>query len=647
MGQHYFMMLIGASALAWGEVSADPSLRDKDILQRRGPWVVLSIDGLRAGAHVVGKDQQYIFSDREVRVVADDGELISRGTYVLDPRPSPKTLDLPGDGKTGHAIYMLDEDMLTICFTEDGKARPKSFIGNAATGQMVYKLQPKAERVWTILHREPSGVHAVTFSKDGRLLAWGTGSMKAAGTVKLWDVLRGRLLGVLQGHRQAVSAIDFSPDSKMLVTGSPDRTVRLWDVAQRREKACWTGHSEMVNTVSYSLNGQLVASGSDDATVRLWSPVSLQHVATLRGDSGIVSSLAFQANGKTLVSVSHDEHTVWDLATLKPRRVRKRSGLRGDPMAFSPDGSELAIAPGNGPERVSILDASTGRERAALHHDDDRFLTLVFSPDGRTLASWGKARVRLWELSTKRERAILGTYRRYLYVSSMAFSPDGSKLATTETTDEGIAVRLWDLSKLRGKNWTAPALPVELQGDGKGTLRGKAPSIALTSAQLEEIWRELGSEDAYAAYRAVLALVQSPEQSVPFLKEHLHRLGPLSVQEQQQIAMLIRELDVPAFAARDKAMKELENYGELAKPALKEVLSKKPSAEVQHRAERLLDHAEKTLRPLRAIEVLESIGTTEAQNVLRALAQGEEGARVTREARASLSRLAKRVGLAG
>jgi hypothetical protein len=84
----------------------------------------------------------------------------------------------------------------------------------------------------------------------------------------------------------------------------------------------------------------------------------------------------------------------------------------------------------------------------------------------------------------------------------------------------------------------------------------------------------------------------------------------------------------------------LRRLGERAEPGLREALKGKPTLETRKRVEQLLEGIR--LRCLRAVEVLEHIGTPDAQQVLKTLASGTPPARLTREAKASLERLAKR-----
>ena len=157
-------------------------------------------------------------------------------------------------------------------------------------------------------------------------------------------------------------------------------------------------------------------------------------------------------------------------------------------------------------------------------------------------------------------------------------------------------------------------------------------------------WADLGSADGAKAYRAIGQLIAVSKESVPFLNEHLR---PVEGIPRASISRLVADLGSERYAEREKAQRELEKLQDLAEEALSKALAAGPTLEVRQRIERLLEKADllkspERLRSLRAIEVLEHIGTPEAQKVLQKLAEGAPEARQTREARASLERLAKR-----
>jgi hypothetical protein len=160
---------------------------------------------------------------------------------------------------------------------------------------------------------------------------------------------------------------------------------------------------------------------------------------------------------------------------------------------------------------------------------------------------------------------------------------------------------------------------------------------------LKVLWNKLADSDAANSYQVSWALVAAQNDTSRFLQKLLQPVPSADA----RLALLIADLDSNSFEARAKAVQELEGLGELAYPALDKVLEGKPSLEVRKRVELILQKPEPPksavqLRALRAVEILERIGTAEAQQVLNSLAKGASGARLTAEAKASIGRLAKR-----
>ena len=135
-------------------------------------------------------------------------------------------------------------------------------------------------------------------------------------------------------------------------------------------------------------------------------------------------------------------------------------------IAFSPDGRTLA----SGSDDIRLWDAVTGEQRLTLVGGHvESVLGIAFSPDGQTLASsggWEDETIRLWDAVTgERKRTLTGNAGR---VSSIAFSPDGGKLASA-SLDE--TVRLWDTvtgeHKLTLTGHTDGVLSVAFSPDGR------------------------------------------------------------------------------------------------------------------------------------------------------------------------------------
>jgi hypothetical protein len=162
----------------------------------------------------------------------------------------------------------------------------------------------------------------------------------------------------------------------------------------------------------------------------------------------------------------------------------------------------------------------------------------------------------------------------------------------------------------------------------------------LTPEKLNALWADLAESNAARAYQAEQVLIGAGERGVQLLKRQLR---PVPVVDAGHIERLLAGLDSDEFAARDKASRELAALGDRAEPRLRKVLARKPSAEVRRRAERLLlAWSAGRRRGVRAVEVLEHIGTGGAKKLLKGLAKGAPDSYLTREAGAALERLTRR-----
>jgi hypothetical protein len=159
---------------------------------------------------------------------------------------------------------------------------------------------------------------------------------------------------------------------------------------------------------------------------------------------------------------------------------------------------------------------------------------------------------------------------------------------------------------------------------------------------LRSCWADLAKEDAAVAFQAIRRLAAAPEQTVPFLRQHLK---PAPAPDLKHIRQLVEMFDSDDFEKRQKAAEELEKQADTAVSLLQQILMKeKPSLEVRRRLQQIVEaipSKPETLRAVRAVEALEWIATPDAVRLLGELARGAAEARLTREASATKGRLTR------
>jgi WD40 repeat protein len=108
----------------------------------------------------------------------------------------------------------------------------------------------------------------VTFSPDGKLLAWGCGD-----ELYLSDAATGELklkMGSVHAHWPTNGSMAFSPDGSLLASGGDDSTILVHETATGKEVAKLTGHKGAITSLGFSADGQRLASGSADTTILIW-----------------------------------------------------------------------------------------------------------------------------------------------------------------------------------------------------------------------------------------------------------------------------------------------------------------------------------------------------------------------------------------
>jgi WD40 repeat protein len=286
--------------------------------------------------------------------------------------------------------------------------------------------------------------------------------------------------------------LDWSPDGSMFVTEGPEDSelIDLRDAATGASLRSWKGHDVDVNQVAFSPDSQSLATTGDDGALRLWKTdtgeLIWEHVDD---ENSIAGDTVFTADGTRVL-------TSWPAGPVRAFDVRTGEVLGESPpaevlaLSVSPDGRRVAVG---GWGFRAVVDAETAEPLATLGDDGSR--TIEWSPDGRRIAvgafdgtvelwspdgelltssaghleevlsiDWSAdstqlvsggadGTVRLWALTDDglREELVLSGAATATGVASVAFSPDGARVMTSDGAISAVTV--WDISDTGAAEW--------------------------------------------------------------------------------------------------------------------------------------------------------------------------------------------------
>ncbi len=336
------------------------------------------------------------------------------------------------DTTTGTEMRQLDESALSSFFSPDGKTLASSKASNVVLRDPTSGLNVRS------LRSHASPVELLAYSFTGKMIASSASDHSAI----LWDLVSGRKLWTLEGEsdsapskaasRSRVSgnpnsvgsrlrgarattpkrlnslsahspirlrdftSLLFSPDGKVLASGSLGNNIRIWNTDSGQLANLLRGHTERVTSIAFSPNSKMIASGSFDGTVRLWDLPSGRLIHTLKADSS--SCVTISGDGLTVAAAGYDDVIrLWDASSGQPLQTLKApEGLGDTVLSFSPD-KRIIVAAAN--RTLRAWDAVSGRELYTIVGNATAVSRLAFSADGQTMASGDRNRIDLWSAS--------------------------------------------------------------------------------------------------------------------------------------------------------------------------------------------------------------------------------------------------------
>lgn len=462
---------------------------------------ITSESHVRQGGRFLPSDVKMVLGDLRGRV---DGDIVAL-SFAAGGRV--QTVEDGGllrhwDVKTGGLIqsFPLSEVETTWAFSKNGR-----FLASGGRGLSLWDAS-RGELLGE--HDDPSWMTSLVFSPDASMLATGHDDHK----VRLWNSRSGKLMHVLNGHSEEVSAVTFSADGRFLATAGEDRLVLLWDTRTGDRVGKLEGHTDRVDDLAFSPNGHRLASAGWDTSVRIWDPKRGELLALLNGQGECVHAVQFTPDGRWIVCCDSDGFVrVWDYERLRIQgeyrghlSAARRLAVRGDGKLAATGGTDRRLRIVRLPDADPVIDddgpntnvvsiAPTTRGRVVVVHGEgstiawdtnigivtDRILenehVLCVASDGvgRTVVGTMKGEMIVYgDIS---ESPLLSWKGHNEPIQLIQYRPDGKEIASSSSVDG--TVRIWDPA-------TGEPTLIIPEAAGKGTVEAIAyhPSEPIVGA---------------------------------------------------------------------------------------------------------------------------------------------------------------------
>jgi WD40 repeat protein/tRNA A-37 threonylcarbamoyl transferase component Bud32 len=290
-------------------------------------------------------------------------------------------------------------------------------------------------------------VYALKFSRDGRRLASGARD----GLVLLWDVAQAKEAARLRGHSSAVCQLDLSPDGRTLVSAGTDGTVKVWDLAQVGQSRVFRGSETFISGVGFNDQGDQLTALDFGGAVRTWRLTDGELLRMTKPQDTDGLRLCLSASGKTTAfSGNGGSLLVRDLSTNRQTRL-EWSNHRLSGLSISPDDRLIAAADLTGQGGLQVWNIASSKQVASLDAfqkpDSMPVYAGTFSFDAKSFALAQAGSVLVWDWQSGRPRSVLESHGEV--ATALAFSHNTKLIAAAarpKDPADPVVVHIWDIA---------------------------------------------------------------------------------------------------------------------------------------------------------------------------------------------------------
>ena len=359
------------------------------------------------------------------------------GSSVVEPIRIPG----PVSGRYGApcSVLVSPDGALIAC-----SCGPTIYVWRAISGTKIFESIPRSARNMI------SMISCLTFSPDSKLVVSGSEN----GEISWWDLDSGREVlatGRIRGCTARILSVHATADGSQIISVGKDWFIRIWDAMLGTciVATSLQTRSGVARSATFSVDGQQIVLCTDDGKIGLWGSPSGVQVRIITTNMASVDVVALSPNGRFIASADTDSVSLWD-ATMPANTTvnlsRRKWHAQRIVFSYSSDGTLVALTVVDDESTkpiILILDGKSGEEKdePLRGHEGSEIESIVFSPDALRIASGSDDGIRVWD-TTSRTQVFAIAHHHGNSIQALAFSSDGRQIVSGSR--RGGAICVWE-----------------------------------------------------------------------------------------------------------------------------------------------------------------------------------------------------------
>jgi WD40 repeat protein len=350
----------------------------------------------------------------------DEGFLRMWDPIMKSPtmKPIPVSKDFTGRFKSTY-LAVCPQGILIAC-----GCGSIIHVWKATSGTKIFKSSPRPAQ---------NEITCLTFSPDSKLVVSGSNN----GDVSFWNLSSGReVLGRSRNRTARVLSMHAIINTNQVLSIGRDWVIRTWDVISG---TCilatpLQAGGGIAGSAAFSADGQQIVISTADGMIGLWGSSSGMQIHVITTNIDIVDEISLSPNGRFVASANMDSVCLWD-ATIPTTTVNLSRRQWHTPrivLSYSSDGTLLALGAFEDMLKapvILLLDGKSGKEKHQLQgHKGKDIECIVFSPDTFRIASSSDDGIRVWDVTLGAH--VSAITKDASSIQSLAFSPDGQRIVS-------------------------------------------------------------------------------------------------------------------------------------------------------------------------------------------------------------------------